>query len=238
MYQNFTDQARKVMQLANQEAQRFNHEYIGTEHILLALVKEGEGVAANVLKNLGVSLRKIRIEVEKLVQSGPDPVTMGKLPKTPRAKMVLAFSKEEAERFRQDHVGTEHILLGLLREGDNVAGQVLTNLGLELEEVRQEVLGVLGHDTEEAEHPEPPERAPRMTESLPIDTEPITPTGRESGDSGGLAKQVLLELLYGVPIATIVGLLARSWLVFGVAWALVGLQGVVRCLVAHFGESS
>ena len=86
MYERFTDRARKVMQLANQEAQRFNHEYIGTEHILLGLVKEGSGVAANVLKNLDVDLRKIRLEVEKLVQSGPEMVTMGKLPQTPRAK--------------------------------------------------------------------------------------------------------------------------------------------------------
>src|SRR4051812_11868956 len=84
MYERFTDRARKVMQLANQEAQRFNHEYIGTEHILLGLVKEGSGVAANVLKNLDVDLRKIRLEVEKLVQSGPEMVTMGKLPQTPR----------------------------------------------------------------------------------------------------------------------------------------------------------
>jgi ATP-dependent Clp protease ATP-binding subunit ClpC len=84
MYERFTDRARKVMQLANQEAQRFNHEYIGTEHILLGLVKEGSGVAANVLKNLEVDLRKIRLEVEKLVQSGPEMVTMGKLPQTPR----------------------------------------------------------------------------------------------------------------------------------------------------------
>ena len=83
MYERFTDRARKVMQLANQEAQRFNHEYVGTEHVLLGLVKEGSGVAANVLKNLDVDLRKIRVEVEKIVQSGPDMVTMGKLPQTP-----------------------------------------------------------------------------------------------------------------------------------------------------------
>ena len=91
MYERFTDRARKVMQLANQEAQRFNHEYIGTEHILLGLVKEGSGVAANVLKNLDIDLRKIRLEVEKIVQSGPDMVTMGKLPQTPRAKKVIEY---------------------------------------------------------------------------------------------------------------------------------------------------
>lgn len=109
MYERFTDRARKVMQLANQEAQRFNHEYIGTEHILLGLVKEGSGVAANVLKNLDVDLRKIRLEVEKLVQSGPEMVTMGKLPQTPRAKKVIEYSMEEARNLNHNYVGTEHI---------------------------------------------------------------------------------------------------------------------------------
>jgi ATP-dependent Clp protease ATP-binding subunit ClpC len=132
MYERFTDRARKVMQLANQEAQRFNHEYIGTEHVLLGLIKEGSGVAANVLKNLDVDLRKIRLEVEKLVQSGPDMVTMGKLPQTPRAKKVIEYSMEEARNLNHNYVGTEHILLGLLREQEGVAAQVLMNLGLKL----------------------------------------------------------------------------------------------------------
>jgi len=148
MYERFTDRARKVMQLANQEAQRFNHEYIGTEHILLGLIKEGSGVAANVLKNLDVDLRKIRLEVEKLVQSGPDMVTMGKLPQTPRAKKVIEYSMEEARNLNHNYVGTEHILLGLLREQEGVAAQVLMNLGLKLEEVREEVLNLLGHGLE------------------------------------------------------------------------------------------
>ncbi len=146
MFERFTDRARKVMQLANQEAQRFNHEYIGTEHILLGLIKEGSGVAANVLKNLDVDLRKIRLEVEKLVQSGPDMVTMGKLPQTPRAKKVIEYSMEEARNLNHNYVGTEHILLGLLREQEGVAAQVLMNLGLRLEDVREEVLNLLGHD--------------------------------------------------------------------------------------------
>lgn len=136
------------MQLANQEAQRFNHEYIGTEHILLGLVKEGSGVAANVLKNLDVDLRKIRLEVEKLVQSGPDMVTMGKLPQTPRAKKVIEYAIEEARNLSHNYVGTEHLLLGLLREDEGVAAQVLRNLGLKLEDVREEVLNLLGHNLE------------------------------------------------------------------------------------------
>ena len=151
MYERFTDRARKVMQLANQEAQRFNHEYIGTEHILLGLVKEGSGVAANVLKNLDVDLRKIRIEVEKIVQAGPDMVTMGKLPQTPRAKKVIEYSMEEARNLNHNYVGTEHILLGLLREQEGVAAQVLMNLGLKLEDVREEVLNLLGHGMEQSE---------------------------------------------------------------------------------------
>ena len=151
MFERFTDRARKVMALANQEAQRFNHEYIGTEHILLGLVKEGSGVGANVLKNLDVDLRKVRLEVEKLVKSGPDMVTMGKLPQTPRAKKVIEYAIEEARNLNHNYVGTEHLLLGLLREHDGVAAQVLMNLGLKLEEVREEVLNLLGAGVENEE---------------------------------------------------------------------------------------
>src|SRR3984957_16960678 len=151
MYERFTDRARKVMQLANQEAQRFNHEYIGTEHILLGLVKEGTGVAANVLKNLDIDLRKIRLEVEKIVQAGPDMVTMGKLPQTPRAKKVIEYSIEEARNLNHNYVGTEHLLLGLLREQEGVAAQALITLGLKLEDVREEVLNLLGHNMESGE---------------------------------------------------------------------------------------
>jgi len=151
MYERFTERARKVMALGNQEAQRFNHEYIGTEHILLGLVKEGSGVGANVLKNLGVDLHKVRIEVEKLVKAGPDMVTMGKLPQTPRAKKVVEYSIEEARNLNHNYVGTEHLLLGLLREQDGVAAQVLMNLKLHLEEVRNEVLNLLGAGMEPEE---------------------------------------------------------------------------------------
>jgi len=135
MYERFTDRARKVMQLANQEAQRFNHEYVGTEHVLLGLIKEGSGVAANVLKNLDVDLRKIRNEVEKIVQAGPDMVTMGKLPQTPRAKKVIEYAIEEARNLNHNYVGTEHLLLGLLREQEGVAAQVLMNLNLKMLEL-------------------------------------------------------------------------------------------------------
>jgi ATP-dependent Clp protease ATP-binding subunit ClpA len=145
MYERFTDRARKVMQLANQEAQRFNHEYIGTEHILLGLVKEGSGVAANVLKILDIDLRKIRLEVGKIVQSGPDMVTMGSLPQTPRAKKVIEYSIEEARNLNHNYVGTEHVLLGLLRDDEGVAVVVLQNLGLSTEKVREATLALHGN---------------------------------------------------------------------------------------------
>ena len=139
MFDRFTDRAKKVMNLARQEAQRFNHEYLGTEHVLLGLVQEGSGVAANVLRNMGIDLAKIRSEVEKLVKTGPNMVTMGQLPFTPRAKKVIEYSMEEARNLNHNYVGTEHILLGLLREQEGVAAQVLMNLGLKLDEVREEV---------------------------------------------------------------------------------------------------
>ena len=149
MFERFTDRARKVMALANQEAQRFNHEYIGTEHILLGLVKEGSGVGATVLKNLDVDIKKLRLEVEKHVKSGPDIVTMGKLPQTPRAKKVIEYAIEEARALNHNYVGTEHILLGLLRETEGIAAQILMDLGLKLEDVRQEVLNLLGAGVDE-----------------------------------------------------------------------------------------
>jgi ATP-dependent Clp protease ATP-binding subunit ClpC len=132
------------MQLAQQEAQRFNHEYIGTEHILMGLIKEGSGVAASILKTLDVDLRKVRLKVEVLVQCGPDMVTMGKLPQTPRAKKVIEYAMDEARTLNHNYVGTEHILLGLIKEPEGVACEVLTSFGLNLETVRNEVLYLLG----------------------------------------------------------------------------------------------
>jgi ATP-dependent Clp protease ATP-binding subunit ClpC len=143
MFEHFTERARKVMQLADQEAQRLNHEYVGTEHLLLGLVKEGSGTGANVLRNLDVDLRKIRNEVEKIVQAGPQMVAKGALPQTPRAKRVIEFAIEEARSLNHNYVGTEHLLLGLLREQEGVAAQVLVNLNLKLEDVREEVLNLL-----------------------------------------------------------------------------------------------
>ena len=174
-YSRFTDRARKVMQLANQEAQRFNHEYIGTEHILLGLVKEGSGVAANVLKNLDIDLRKIRLEVEKIVQHGPGgPAFLkGRLPHTPRVQKVIDYSVEEARNLNHNYVGTEHLLLGLLREQEGVASQVLMNLGLKTEDVRAEVLNLLSPSvpTDPAERQTAPADEPQNGE----DSTPVRP---------------------------------------------------------------
>ncbi|MDO8525979.1 MAG: Clp protease N-terminal domain-containing protein, partial [Candidatus Omnitrophota bacterium] len=146
MFNRFTERARKVILLAKEEAKRFNHDYIGTEHILLGLVREGEGVAAAVLASFGLSPDKIRLEVEKLVQPGPTTVVSGDLPFTPKAKKVIELAMEEARSLGHNYIGTEHLLLGLIREGEGVASQVLINLGLELEKVREEVMNLLGSE--------------------------------------------------------------------------------------------
>jgi ATP-dependent Clp protease ATP-binding subunit ClpC len=160
MYERFTDRARKVMQLANQEAQRFNHEYIGTEHILLGLVKEGSGVAPNVLSNLNVDLRKVREWVEKIVQFGPpsDLSDWSRLPLTPRAKKAIDHAYDESRCLKHNHIGPEHLLLGLLREEEGVAAQVLMHLGLKLDKARSVVVNPT--KSESAVHAEDPERQP------------------------------------------------------------------------------
>jgi len=144
MFNRFTERARKVVILAKEEARRFNHDYIGTEHILLGLIREGEGVAATVLQKMGVSLEKIRLEIEKLVQPGPTTQIIGDIPFTPRAKKALELAAEEARSLGHNYIGTEHLLLGLIREGEGVASQVLLNLGLDLNTVRNEVMELLG----------------------------------------------------------------------------------------------
>jgi ATP-dependent Clp protease ATP-binding subunit ClpC len=142
MNEHFTDRARKAIQLANQEAHRFNHESITTVHVLLGLLKEGNGVAADVLSRHNIDLDKIRRAVKKHLPSGADMVTVGKLPLTPRARKVVEYSKEEARGLNHAHVGTEHILLSLLRQRAGEAAQVMMSLGLNLEAVRAEVLNL------------------------------------------------------------------------------------------------
>jgi len=144
MFNKFTERARKVIVYAKEEARRFNHDYIGTEHLLLGLIREGEGVAAAVLQKLGLDLETIRIEVEKLVQPGPQTQVLGDIPFTPRSKKALELSAEEARALGHNYIGTEHLLLGLVKEGEGMAYRVLLNLGLDLNKVRNEVMELLG----------------------------------------------------------------------------------------------
>src|SRR5438046_5744506 len=137
---NFTPRAQQVLALARKEADRFNHNYVGTEHLLLGLIKLGQGVAVNVLQKMGLDLETVRMEVEKQVGSGPETKIVGNVPYTPRVKKVLALAGKEAKALNHSYVGTEHILLGLLREGEGVAARVLKSLELDIERTRNEIL--------------------------------------------------------------------------------------------------
>lgn len=144
MFDRFTERVRKVIQLAREEAMRFNHDYIGTEHLLLGLVKEGEGIAATSLANLGVDLKTLRLEVEKLVEQGPATVSVGEIPFNPQAKKVLELAVEEARKFGHNYIGTEHLLLGLIKEGEGIAAHVLENMKVDVERVQREIIKLLG----------------------------------------------------------------------------------------------
>ena len=149
MFERFTDRARRVVVLAQEEARMLNHNYIGTEHLLLGLIHEGEGVAARALESLGISLEAVRQQVEEIIGQGEDP-PQGHIPFTPRAKTVLELSLREAQQLGHNYIGTEHILLGLIREGKGVAAQVLVKLGADLNRVRQQVTQLVhGHQAME-----------------------------------------------------------------------------------------
>jgi ATP-dependent Clp protease ATP-binding subunit ClpC len=154
---NFTPRAQQVLQLARKEADRFNHNYVGTEHLLLGLIKLGQGVAVNVLQKMGLDLETVRMEVEKQVGSGPETKIVGNIPYTPRVKKVLALAGKEAKALNHSYVGTEHILLGLLREGEGVAARVLKSLEIDIERTRNEILKELDPNftPSEAEEGEP-----------------------------------------------------------------------------------
>lgn len=141
-FDKFTQRARKVLSLSQEEAQRFQHSYIGTEHLLLGLVREGEGVAAQVLTSLGVQLHTIRSAVEFIIGRG-DRIVLGEIGLTPRSKKVIELAVDEAHSLNHHYIGTEHILLGLVREGEGIAAGVLQSLGIGLEDVRKRTLEVL-----------------------------------------------------------------------------------------------
>jgi len=149
---NFTPRAQQVLALARKEADRFNHNYVGTEHLLLGLIKLGQGVAVNVLQKLGLDLETVRMEVEKQVGSGQEQKMVGNIPYTPRVKKVLALASKEARALNHSYVGTEHILLGLLREGEGVAAQVLKSLEIDIERTRNEILKELDPNFTPQEH--------------------------------------------------------------------------------------
>ena len=137
---NFTPRAQQVLALARKEADRFNHNFVGTEHLLLGLIRLGQGVAVNVLQKIGIDIESVRREVEKQVGTGPDQKVVGNIPYTPRLKKVLVLANKEARALNHTYVGTEHMLLGLLREGDGIAARVLRNLDVDVESTRQEIL--------------------------------------------------------------------------------------------------
>ncbi len=189
MSNRFTERAQRVILIAQEEAKRLNHDYVGTEHILLGLIALGEGVAAQVLANLGVDLRRVRSEIEKIVGTGDNVMLLGEIPFTPRAKKVLEYAVEEAQHMGHSYVGTEHLLLGLIREEEGVAARVLENLGLRLDVVREEVLNLLGEG--QTPHVGPAPAAPTRTKSK-------TPTLDEFGrDLTAMAREGKLDPVIG-----------------------------------------
>ena len=149
-FEKFSERARRVLSLAQEEAQRFNHNYIGTEHVLLGFARETEGVAAKVLANHNVELSKIRSAVEFIIARGDRPISDDMIGLTPRAKKVIELAVDEARRLNHHYIGTEHILIGLMREGEGVAARVLENLGVDLTKVRTQVIRMLGETAEVA----------------------------------------------------------------------------------------
>jgi len=173
-FEKFSERARRVLTLAQEEAQRFNHNYIGTEHILLGLVREGDGVAARVLANLGVELTKVRAAVEFIIGRGERPTT-GEIGLTPRAKRVIELAVDEARRLNHNYIGTEHLLLGLLREGEGVAAGVLESLGVTLDKVRTEVTRILAQTPPQAW--KPTTRTPTL-DQLGVDLTSLSRAGK------------------------------------------------------------
>lgn len=196
MSNRFTERAQRVILIAQEEAKRLNHDYVGTEHILLGLIALGEGVAAQVLANLGVDLRRVRSEIEKIVGTGDNVMLLGEIPFTPRAKKVLEYAVEEAQHMGHSYVGTEHLLLGLIREEEGVAARVLENLGLRLDVVREEVLNLLGEG--QAQQQAGGKEAATTGSGSPSRTKSKTPTLDEFGrDLTVMAREGKLDPVIG-----------------------------------------
>ena len=181
---NFTPRAQQALALARKEADRLNHHYLGTEHLLLGLIKLGQGVAVSVLEKMGLDLETVRMEVERQVGTGLDQKITGSIPYTPRVKKVLALASKEAKALNHSYVGTEHILLGLLREGNGVAAKVLKNLDVDVEQTRQEILRELdpNFSGEESFVPTTPKKvheAKPIAETAASKTPPTTPADEQ-----------------------------------------------------------
>jgi Clp amino terminal domain, pathogenicity island component len=204
MFERFTDRARRVVVLAQEEAGRLNHNYIGTEHLLLGLIREGEGIAARALEALGIRLEVVREEVEEIIGRGSEPPA-GRIPFTPRAKKVLELSLREALQLSHSYIGTEHILLGLIREGEGVAAQVLVTLGADLARVRGQVITLLSGEAVAAGEPPAQERVilqdmppavaggPAFRAQQPAELVRVVPLVRELARRGGY-RVVLISL--------------------------------------------
>ena len=196
MSNRFTERAQRVILIAQEEAKRLNHDYVGTEHILLGLIALGEGVAAQVLANLGVDLRRVRSEIEKIVGTGDNVMLLGEIPFTPRAKKVLEYAVEEAQHMGHSYVGTEHLLLGLIREEEGVAARVLENLGLRLDVVREEVLNLLGEGQQQQQQGSGQQAS--SGSGSPSRTKSKTPTLDEFGrDLTAMAREGKLDPVIG-----------------------------------------
>ena len=186
MHDKFTERVRKVIYLAREEAARLQHDYIGTEHLLLGVIREGEGIAATVLNNLGLDLDRIRQEVENMVSASGGTMTIGEIPFTPRAKRVLELAVEEARSLGHNYVGTEHLLLGLLREDRGIAALVLKDAGITIDPARQRLIEILRESSSEA----PASALDRHG----VRRRPVSPPGPSSPASAAMAASIV-ELL-------------------------------------------
>lgn len=213
------------MRLAEHEARRLGHNYVGSEHILSGLMMEDAGVAANVLKNLGADFPSVRGQVEKLAGPGQDPFTNMNLPLNAEAKNVIMHSMEEAIDLKHNYVGTDHLLLAVVRNERGLAAHVLMNLGLTLPQVRKKTLNLLGHGLDEDETPElNPVAAPSSSET----TNQAVAADKQAATSGTFASRLFPELFSSFVVAAIVGLVSQSWTVFNVCWGLLALTDVKR----------
>jgi len=196
MYERFTDRARRVFQLANQEALRLNHEYIGVEHIMLGLSKEGSGVAATALKEQGLDLETLRARMAPFMfeAQGADMTTMGKLPQTPRAKQVVERAMAAAKEMNHNYVGTEHILLAVLQDEESAVAETFRNNGVDVAAIRNYVLELLGH--------EPTQVAP----------EPAVDPMQTAAVRAGIAVRLLESMLHGVAARNMPSGVVRAWI--------------------------